>query len=44
MSKIINSFDDDLSADLTLKMTQAIIEKWAELSAAVPVEREAVFA
>jgi hypothetical protein len=44
VSKIINSFDDDLSADLILKMTQAIIEKWAELSAAVPIEREAVLA
>ena len=44
VAKIINSFDDDLSADLILKMTPKIIEKWEELSAALPVKHEAVLA
>jgi hypothetical protein len=32
ISTIISSFDDDLSADLILKMTKNIIKEWQKLS------------
>jgi hypothetical protein len=32
VSKVIAGFDDDLSADLILKMTPKIIDKWQTLS------------
>jgi hypothetical protein len=35
ISKVITSFDDDLSADLILKITPKIIEKWRTLSLAL---------
>jgi hypothetical protein len=35
ISKVITSFDDDLSADLIVKMTPKIIEKWKTLSLAL---------
>ena len=40
IATVINSFDDDLRADLILKMTKQIIEKWEKLSAALPAKTE----
>lgn len=40
ISAIIASFDDDLTADLILKMTKQIIEKWEKLSSALPTQTE----
>lgn len=42
IATIIDSFDDDLRADLILKMTKQIIEKWEKLSAALPAQTEAL--
>ena len=44
VSTIINYFDDDLTADLILKITQATLEKWQTLSADLPVQKEAMAA
>ena len=44
ISTIIASFDDDLSADLILKMTPKIIEKWKTLSLAVSLKTEVLAA
>lgn len=42
ISTIIASFDDDLTADLILKMTKQIIEKWGKLSSALPTQTESL--
>ncbi len=39
ISTIIAGFDDDLSADLILKMTPKIIEKWEQLTYEVAAEK-----
>jgi hypothetical protein len=44
ISTIIASFDDDLSADLILKMTPKIIEKWKKMSLALSPRIEALAA
>jgi hypothetical protein len=44
ISTIIASFDDDLSADLILKMTPKIIEKWKTLSLALSPHTEVLAA
>ncbi len=44
ISTIIASFDDDLSADLILKMTPKIIEKWKKMSLASSPRIEALAA
>lgn len=38
ISTIISSFDDDLSANLILKMTKSIIKEWQNLSASFHLE------
>lgn len=40
VSKVIAGFDDDLSADLILKMTPEIIDKWHTLSVASAAQME----
>ena len=40
VSKVIAGFDDDLSADLILKMTPKIIDKWHTLSVASAAQME----
>lgn len=40
VSTIIAGFDDDLSADLILKMTPKIIDKWHTLSVAYAAQME----
>jgi hypothetical protein len=40
VSTIIASFDDDLSADLIVKMTPKIIDKWKTLSVKVAAQTE----
>jgi hypothetical protein len=42
IATIINSFDDDLSSDLILKMTPKIIDKWKTLSATLPAQTDAL--
>jgi hypothetical protein len=44
ISTIIASFDDDLSADLILKMTPKIIEKWKIMSLSLSPRIEALAA
>jgi hypothetical protein len=40
VSTVLNSLKDDLSADLLLKMTRLIIEKWENAPTAVHAENE----
>ena len=42
ISTIIASFDDDLTADLILKMTKQIIEKWGKLSSTLSTQTESL--
>lgn len=44
VSTVIRGFDDDLSADLILKMTPKIIEKWKKMSLALSPRIEALAA
>jgi hypothetical protein len=44
VSTVIASFDDDLSADLILKMTPEIIDKWHTLSATSAAQMEVLAA
>ena len=44
ISTIITGFDDDLSADLIIKMTPKIIEKWRTLSFALSPQIEVLAA
>jgi DNA integrity scanning protein DisA with diadenylate cyclase activity len=40
VTTVLNSLDEDISADLLLKMTRLIIQEWESLSTAHPVEKD----
>jgi hypothetical protein len=39
VATVLNSLDDDLSAELVLDMTRAIVEKWARMSTSVYTDK-----